>query len=100
MAKSPNKKPIRRRRKKAQAKPKVQKGPAEFAGFTLGQEVWCRMDIYGTVEYAFGTIYCFHPKDSVEPSFSFFDKVRKRYATGAISKIVDRPPKKWMSKAR
>ena len=86
----------RRRKKKVVAK--EIKGPQEYAGYTLGQEVWVRMDIYGGIEWAFGSIMQFHPDDNTEPSFSLFDKVRKRYAVGAINNIADSPPKKWMSK--
>ena len=66
----------------------------------LGQEVWVKMDIYGGTEWAFGAIMQFHPDDKTEPSFSLFDKVRKRYAVGCISNIAKSPPKKWMAKAR
>jgi len=70
----------------------------EFAGFRIGQEVWVRMDIYGTTEWAFGSIIKFHPTDKMEPSFSFFDKIKKRWTVGALSKITESPPKKWMGK--
>ena len=70
----------------------------EFGGYKIGQEVWARMDIYGGTEWAFGAIYQFHPTDSISPSFSFFDKVRKRYAVAPIENIAPSPPKKWMSK--
>ena len=87
-----NKKRVASRRKEPDIK--------EWGGYELGQEVWVRMDIYGGVEWAFGAIYEFHPKDKIEPSFSLFDKIRKRYAVGAISKIAKSPPKKWMGKLR
>ena len=79
---------------------KVQHGPSEFAGYELGQEVWVRLDIYGGTEYGFGAISAFHPKDKTEPSFSFFDKIKKRFTVGPVANIVDKPPKKWMAKAR
>ena len=72
----------------------------EYEGYELGQEVWVRTDPYGTEEWAFGAILEFHPTDRVEPSFSFFDKIRKRFATGAISKIAMVPPKRWLGKVK
>ena len=80
----------------------VKKQPSilEYAGYELGQEVWVRTDPYGTEEWAYGSILEFYPTDRVEPSFSFFDKVRKRFAVGAISKIEVVPPKRWLTKAK
>lgn len=101
-AKKPKKKPPRNpgKNKKKVATKKLPVGPLEFQGFELGQEVWVQLDIYGTTEWGFGSIMKFHPKDSIEPSFSFFDKIKKRFTVGAISKIADSPPKKWMGKVR
>lgn len=84
-------------KKRIKAQPKT---PAvtEWDGYQLGQEVWVKLEIYGTEEWGFGSILGFYPKDSIEPSFDFFDKIRKRYATGAISNISDSPPKRWMNK--
>lgn len=95
------KKPARNtgRNKKSVKSAREIPGPREYGGYELGQEVWVQMDIYGGVEWAFGAILQFHPGDKIEPSFSFFDKVRKRYATGCVSKIAKSPPKKWMQKA-
>jgi hypothetical protein len=73
-------------------------GPAEYEGYKLTQEVWVRMDIYGGTEWAFGPIRQFHPKDSIQPSFSFYDKVRKRFATAPVANIEESPPKKWTAK--
>ncbi len=86
--------------KKRVAQKRELSGPREYEGYEIGQEVWVRMDIYGGVEWAFGSIMQFHPNDNTEPSFSLFDKIRKRYAVGCISKIAPAPPKKWMSKIR
>lgn len=86
--------------KKRVAQKRELSGPREYEGYEIGQEVWVRMDIYGGVEWAFGSIMQFHPNDNTEPSFSLFDKIRKRYAVGCISKIAPTPPKKWMSKIR
>ncbi len=96
--KKPAKKPVRRKKLKSTTKrvPSI----LEYAGYEIGQEVWVRTDPYGSEEWAFGAILEFHPKDSVEPSFSLFDKIRKRYATGAISKIAESPPKRWMGKMK
>ena len=98
-SKTPRKKRNPGRNKKKVATKKEQVGPLEFQGYEIGQEVWVRMDIYGGTEYAFGAIYQFHPTDTIEPSFSLFDKVRKRYAVAPVGNIVPSPPKKWMSKA-
>lgn len=75
-------------------------GPREYGGYEIGQEVWVRMDIYGGTEWAFGAIMQFHPLDKTAPSFSLFDKVRKRYAVAPVENIAASPPKKWMSKVR
>ena len=84
-------------KKKMKTVPKVP-DLLEYKGYKIGQEVWVRMEIYGTEEWAYGAINYFYPKDRVEPSFTFYDKVKKRYATGAIRNITDSPPKRWMSK--
>ncbi len=84
--------------KKKVASKRRQPSILEYEGYELGQEVWVRTDPYGTEEWAFGAILEFHPSDSTEPSFSLFDKIRKRFAVGAISKIQDAPPKKWIRK--
>ncbi len=73
-------------------------GPQEWGGYKVGQEVWVMMPMSGTEEWGFGAITQLHPADQTEPSFSFFDKVRKRYAIGALSRIAERPPKRWMAK--
>tara|TARA_B100001094_G_C17859865_1_gene636882 strand:+ start:287 stop:583 length:297 start_codon:yes stop_codon:yes gene_type:complete len=88
------------RNKKKVLKKQEQKGPLEYKGYQIGQEVWVRMDIYGGTEWAFGSIYQFHPDDSIEPSFSLFDKIRKRYAVAPVGNISVSPPKKWMGKVR
>jgi len=87
-----------RKKQEKVATKKEQVGPLEFQGYEIGQEVWVRMDIYGGTEYAFGAIYQFHPTDTIEPSFSLFDKVRKRYAVAPVNNIIISPPKKWMGK--
>ncbi len=86
------------RNKKKIATKKVQLGPLEFQGYKIGQEVWVMMPIMSSEEWAFGTISQFHPGDKQEPSFSFFDKVKRRYAIGAVSRIAESPPKKWLAK--
>ena len=86
------------RNKKKTIVAKKQPDILEYAGYEIGQEVWVRTDPYGSEEWAFGAILEFHPKDSTEPSFSIFDKIRKRFAVGAISKIAESPPKRWMGK--
>jgi len=86
------------RHKKTVKKAPEPKGPQEWGGYKVGQEVWVMMPISGTQEWAFGSITQIHPSDKTEPSFSFFDKVRKRYAIGALSRIAEHPPKKWMAK--
>lgn len=98
MAKKPTRNPGRK--KKSVKSTREIPGPREYEGYELGQEVWVKMDIYGGTEWAFGAIMQFHPNDKTEPSFSLFDKVRKRYAVGCISNIAKSPPKKWMAKAR
>ena len=97
--KKTEKKPAPKGRHKKRVK-KVQepKGPQEWGGYRVGQEVWVMLPMSGTEEWGYGTITQLHPTDQTEPSFSFFDKVRKRYAIGALSRIAERPPKKWMSR--
>jgi hypothetical protein len=84
-------------------KPSLPKKPSrpmvtEWDGLSAGDEVWVRLDPYGTEEWGFGAIIEFFPKDKIEVSFDFFDKVKKRFTTGAISKIAETPPKRWLGK--
>ncbi len=72
----------------------------EYEGYEIGQEVWVKLEIYGTEEWAFGAIDHFWPKDKIEPSFTFYDKIKKRFATGAVRNITNSPPKRWMAKMR
>jgi hypothetical protein len=102
MAKKPVKKNTAKGRHKRLTKSKVVKrdpGVLEYGGYKLGQEVWVRLELFGGKEdWGFGTIYSFHPTDSVEPSFTFFDKLKKKWGCAAVSGITESPPKKWMRK--
>ena len=84
-------------KKKVKTKVKIP-DVTEWGGYELGQEVWVKLEIYGTEEWGFGKIISLNPKDSIQPSFDFFDKIRKRYATGAIANIAETPPKRWLNK--
>ena len=70
----------------------------EWGGYVLGQEVWVKLENYGTEEWVFGAIRQFSPLDSIEPSFELFDKIKKRFTTAAIRNIAPSPPKKWMKR--
>lgn len=88
-----------KRKKKIKPVPKENE-IQEYGGYTLGQEVWVMLHRYGREEWGYGTILGFYPKDKTEPSFDFFDKLEKRYTTGAISNIAESPPKRWLGKVR
>jgi len=70
----------------------------EYEGYKIGQEIWVKLDIYGGEEWGFGSISQFFPTDTIQPSFDFYDKIRKRFATGAVANIAESPPKRWLNK--
>jgi hypothetical protein len=83
---------IRRKVKYSKVEKKAPKGPQEYKGYKVGEEVWCYR--FPNKEVSFGKIQQIHDQQaSGDVIFNFYDEICGSYRIAKFDDIIDEPTK-------